>query len=158
MQHVTFIGDSSVDPKVLRRQLAGVLDIDFAPLEQALRSHPGASTVFDIDLSNDTSLLNLKEWLRRKPANAKAIFLTDKTSHLQNTRAYALGATDVLHRPIDGRELVTKLWGDVASLSTDPENAAIRKAPAVSAAPAYAPAAPPAPPAAERVAPPIPNP
>jgi putative nucleotidyltransferase with HDIG domain len=134
MRHVTLIGDSRANAEVLRRQFAGVLDIDFAPLEQALGSNLGASTVFDIDLTNESRLLNLKEWLSRKPANAKAIFLTDKTSHLQHTRAYALGATDILHRPIDGRELLTKLWGDVASLSADPNNVAIGKSPAVSAA------------------------
>jgi putative nucleotidyltransferase with HDIG domain len=134
MHHVTVIGDLRANPRALRNQLAGILDIDFAPIEQALRSDPGASIIFDVDLSNDTSLLNLKEWLKRKPANAKAIFLTDKASHLQHSRAYALGATDILHRPIDGRELLTKLWGDVASLSADPNNAAIRKSPAVSAA------------------------
>jgi putative nucleotidyltransferase with HDIG domain len=76
----------------------------------------------------------LKEWLTRKPAHAKAIFITDKTSHLENTRAVAIGATDVLHQPIDGRALLTKLWGDVESLSADPDNAAIRKSPAVSTA------------------------
>jgi putative nucleotidyltransferase with HDIG domain len=134
MHRVTFVGDSRVDPKFLHRHFAGILDIDFAPLVQALRSDPGATTVFDIDLTKDASLLNLKQWLRRKPANAKAIFLTDRASHLQHTRAFALGATDILHRPINGRELLTKLWGDIASLSTDPNNAAIRKSPAVSAA------------------------
>lgn len=87
-----------------------------------------------IRLNNETALLNLKEWLGRKPKNAKAIFLIDKASLLQRTRAYALGATDVLHPPIVGRELLAALWGDIASLSADPNNAAIRKSPTVSAA------------------------
>jgi putative nucleotidyltransferase with HDIG domain len=134
MLHITLIGDSRAKATIPRGQLAGILQIDFEPLEQALRSDPGASTVFDIDLANETPLVNLKEWLGRKPANAKAIFLIDMTSHLQRTRAYALGATDILPRPINGRELLTKLWSDVASLSADPNNAAIRKSPAVSAA------------------------
>src|ERR1700728_4000769 len=122
MHRITFVGDSRADPKILRTRLAGILDVDFEPLEQALGSDPGSLTVFDIDLANELPLSKLKEWLRRKPSNAKAVFLTDKSSHLQNTRAYALGATDILHRPIDGRELLTKLWGDVASASADPSN------------------------------------
>jgi putative nucleotidyltransferase with HDIG domain len=134
MHHVTLICDSRANPRVLRRELAGILDVDFEPLEQALHSDPGASTVFDIDLANESPLSDVKEWLSRKPANAKVIFLTDKTSHLQHARAYALGATDVVYRPIDGRELLRKLWDDVASLSADPANAAIGKSPAVSAA------------------------
>jgi putative nucleotidyltransferase with HDIG domain len=134
MHHVTLIFDSRANSRVLRRELAGILDVDFEPLEQGLRSEPGAATVFDIDLTNESPLSDLKEWLRRKPANAKVIFLSDKTSHLQHARAYALGATDVMHRPIDGRELLRKLWDDVAALSADPKNTVIGKSPAVSAA------------------------
>jgi putative nucleotidyltransferase with HDIG domain len=135
MHHVTVIGGSRADPKSLRRQFAGVLDIDFVSLEKALCTDPDAAIVFDINLNNEAALLNLKEWLARKPPNARAIFLIDKTSHLQRTRAYGLGATDILHPPINGRELLTILWGDVASLSADPDNnAAIRKSPAVAAA------------------------
>ena len=76
-------------------------------------------------------LLALKEWLRCKPANAKAIFLTDRQSHLQDARAHALGATDILHRPVNGRELLNMLLGDVAALSADPANATIQQSPAV---------------------------
>ncbi len=134
MYQLTVIADLRANTDVLRKQLAGIFDIDLQPLEEAFRAAPGAATVFDIDLRDELSLLKLKCWLGRKAANAKAIFLIDKSSHLQQARAYALGATDVLHRPIDGRELLTKLWGDVTSLSSDPGNAAIRKSPAVSAA------------------------
>jgi putative nucleotidyltransferase with HDIG domain len=134
MHHVTLIGNSRADLKALRRQFAGVLDLDFVPLDQALRSGPGASIIFDIRLNEETALLNVKEWLGRKPPNAKVIFLVDKASLLQRTRAYALGATDVLHPPIVGREVLAVLWGDIASLSADPGNAVIRKSPAVSAA------------------------
>ncbi len=134
LQHVTLIGASSIDPKSLHDRLAGILDIEFKPLEQALRSDPGSSMVVDINLDDEWPRLNLREWLKRKPPDAKALFLTDKTSHLQQTRAFVLGATGILHRPLDSRELLTKLWDDVASLSDDPSNTAIRKSPAVSAA------------------------
>lgn len=134
MRLVTVVGDASTNPKSLRSRLAGIVDIHFEPIETAISAELGLSTVFDIDLNNETPLLRLKEWLKRKPPNAKAIFLTEKTSHLQQTRAYALGATDILYRPVDGRELLTKLWGDAAALSTDPGNTAIRNSPAVSTA------------------------
>jgi putative nucleotidyltransferase with HDIG domain len=133
-RRVKLVGDSHANLKGLRKQIECFIDFDFEQIDQALRSDPGDSTVFDIDLTNDAPLFHLKEWLRRKPANAKAIFLTDKASRLQHARACALGATDILYRPIDGRELLTKLLGDVASLSVDPGNTAIRKSPAVSAA------------------------
>lgn len=104
------------------------------PIEQALESLPSGSIVIDVDLTNVAPLQRLKAWLAHKPAHAKAIFITDKTSHLQNTRAFALGATDLLHRPVEPRALLAKLWGDVASLSADPGNPAIQKSPAVAKA------------------------
>src|ERR1700688_4091089 len=143
VHHVTYIGDPRTD-QALRKRLAGVLEIDFAPLDEALRSKPNACMVVDVDLTKDAMLLNFKEWLSRKPADAKAIFLIDRGSRLQHARACALGATDTIQRPLDGRELLTKLWGsppeaqatqtDIASLSKDPANPAIRKSPAVSSA------------------------
>lgn len=134
MHRITVIGDTRSNPKGIRKRLAGIVEIDFRPLEQAWKSDLGTSTVFDVDLNNDAPFQILKEWLRRKPANAKAIFLTDRNSHLQHTRAYALGATDILYRPVDGRDLLVKMWGDVAALSADPSSAEIRKTPAVATA------------------------
>lgn len=134
MYQLTVIADSRAKIDVLRKPLNGVLDVDCVALNETLPAAPGAATVVDIDLTDDSSLLKLKHWLARRPANAKAIFLIDRASHLQEARACALGATDTLHRPIESRQLLAKLWGDVASLSTDPGNAVIRKAPAVCAA------------------------
>ena len=111
MRLVTVVGDEKANPEKLRSRLAGIVDIHFEPLEVATKAERSLSAVFDTDLNNEPRLQRLKEWLKRKPANAKAIFLTDKSSHLQQTRAYALGATDILYRPVDGRELLAKLWG-----------------------------------------------
>jgi len=65
--------------------------------------------VFDVNLDDEAPLLKLKEWLKRKPSNAKAIFILDKASHLQHTRAYALGATDIVHEPVNGRDLLARI-------------------------------------------------
>jgi putative nucleotidyltransferase with HDIG domain len=134
VHHVAYIGNFRAAEKALRKQLAGVVEIDFVPLEEALNSNPTTTTIFDIDLNNEAALPRLKEWLKRKPDQAKAIFITDKNSHLQNTRAFALGATDLLHRPVDGRALLTKLWGNVASLAAETDNPVIQKSPAISRA------------------------
>ena len=134
MHRVAVIGDARSNPEGIRSRLAGIVDVDFQPLEQARKCDLVVSTIFDVDLNNDAPFEVLREWLRRKPANAKAIFLTDRTSHLQHTRAYALGATDILYRPIDGRDLLVKMWGEIAALSAGPSNDNIRKSPAVAAA------------------------
>jgi putative nucleotidyltransferase with HDIG domain len=134
MYQLVVITDSRANISALREKLVGILDVQFVSLRDALASRPGPATLVDIDLAKQTSLPELKGWLGRKPANAKAIFLVDRASHLQEARAGALGATDVLQRPVDYRALLAKLWGDVASLSADPGNAALRKSPGVCAA------------------------
>ena len=72
-------------------------------LEPLGDAEPGHYTLFDIDLDDELQLIALRDWLRRRPTNARVIFATDKASRLQNTRAYALGATDVIHRPLAGK-------------------------------------------------------
>lgn len=134
MYPVTVVADAHADVDDLPAQFAGIFDIQIISVQEALRSSPGTMTLFDIDLSKGAILPRVGEWLRRKPASAQAIFLIDKASHLQQARASSLGATDVLLRPFNGRELIAKLLGDVSELSADPANEAIRKSPAVCAA------------------------
>ena len=134
MYRVTVVADARADVDDLPDRFGGLFDMRITSVNEALRSEPGIVTLFDIDLNKGGALPRIAEWLRRKPAHGKAIFLIDKTSHLQQARAASLGATDVLHRPIGRRELVTKLLGDVTTLSTDPANEVIRKSPVVCAA------------------------
>ena len=134
MYQVTVVADARADVDNLPDQFGGIFDIRIASVEEALRSVPGAAILFDIDLNKGAVLPRVGEWLRREAAHAKAIFLIDKASHLQQARVAALGATDILLRPLNGRELVTTLLGDVTSLSADPANELIRKSPAVCAA------------------------
>ena len=134
MYQVTVVADAGAGVDELPDQFAGIFDILIASVPVALRSKPGAVTLLDIDLTKTAVLPGIAEWLRRKPAHARAIFLIDRASHLQQTRAFSLGATDTLSRPINCRELVTKVLGDVTSLSADLANEIIVKSPAVSAA------------------------
>jgi putative nucleotidyltransferase with HDIG domain len=134
MHQIAVIGDAHARPDDLGRQLAGLFEVEFEPLKEALDATPRQHTLVDIDLTNDPHLLPLKDWLKRKPKDAKVIFVTDKASRLQEARAYALGATGIIHRPIDGRTLLTKLWGDSATLEILPATPAGNQSPAVAAA------------------------
>ena len=93
------------------RQLAGLFEMEFKDAAKIGSGRPGPYTMIDMDLSDASRIGALKEWLSRKPEGAKVIFCTDKGSHLQDTRAYAVGATDVLHRPVDGRALLAQAVG-----------------------------------------------
>lgn len=111
------VGDAYTRPEDLVRQLAGRFDVDYQLLQSALKNAPQRHILIDINLDDDTQLLPLKDWLSGKPDGAKVIFVTDKTSRLHAARAYALGATDVIHHPINVQALRAKLW-DGATLAT----------------------------------------
>src|SRR5689334_5564879 len=100
MHQMLYIGPTSARPDDLRRQLAGIFEIEVKTLETIRDAAPGQYTLVDIDLNDSSQVLSLKEWLRRKPKDAKVIFVTDKASRLQDARACAIGATDVIDRPI----------------------------------------------------------
>ena len=106
MHQIADFGDLHGNRDRLRKQLASLFDIEFKPLESILDSSLGTYTVFDFDLNDPTHLLRLKDKLKSRPKDAKVVFVTEKTSRLQDTRAFAIGATDVIHRPVDGRTLL----------------------------------------------------
>ena len=87
--------------------------------KRSLDSQLGQYTVFDFNLNDTTHLLKLKDKLKSRPKDAKVIFVTEKTSRLQETRALAIGATDVIHRPVDGRALLAKIWSEARSLAEE---------------------------------------
>ena len=117
---LSFVSTSETSAAALRRQMNGTLDIRFLPLDRILDRTPEYYTIVDVNLKNTSHLLELKEWLRRRPKGGKAIFLTDKSSRIESVQAFALGATDVMHHPLSERELLTRLWGEFTSLVDDP--------------------------------------
>src|SRR5262245_44392294 len=101
MNRLSIFGESLTGLENLRRQLSSVLDVDIHKVEQVAGKAPGPFTLFDVNLDDAAYLTRLKPWIDQRPADAKVIFVTEKESRLQNTRAVAMGATDIVHRPID---------------------------------------------------------
>ena len=116
---VAFVSDSTFDAQRLRRQLAGLLEVRFIELATSTATKPDRFTVVSANLSNASGLLDLKEWMKSKPKDGKVIFATQPGSRLEATQAYALGATDVVSKPIDAKELLEKIWSDFAMLAGD---------------------------------------
>jgi putative nucleotidyltransferase with HDIG domain len=131
---ITLIAETPAGYPALRDQLDGFITVEFQLLEQALHLPLTGAILLDIDLAKGAQLQQVKTWLARKPAKMKAVFVADKASHLQHARAFALGATDILARPLASGDILKLLWGDVTSLSADPDNAAIKNSPAVATA------------------------
>ena len=124
MHRISFITDLGARQEDFRQQFSDVLDIEFRPLKSILDELPKQNSVFDIELSDTEELRTLKEWIGRKPKNGKVIFITDRASRIQGARAYAIGATAVLHRPVDRRTLLTSLRGAASSADDDADGAA----------------------------------
>jgi len=110
--------DASGRTKELARQLASSFELDFQPIQVAVRSDPQRELLVAIDLENCRQLPALKGWLSHKAENARIIFVVDKASRLQEARAYALGATAVVHRPINPLTLLGKLRNNSATVAT----------------------------------------
>lgn len=119
MNRLCFVSDSTFDAERLRRQLAGLLDVRFIELADIHRSKPYRFTVVSTNLGDACRLLDLKEWMKSRPKGGKVIFATQPGSRFEQTQAYALGATDVVSNPIDAKELLQKIWSDLATLGGD---------------------------------------
>jgi putative nucleotidyltransferase with HDIG domain len=131
---LSFVSTCESNAAALRRQLNGTLDVRFLPLDGILDRAPEYYTIVDVNLKHAPHLPELKEWLKRRPKGGKAIFLTDKSSRVESIQAFALGATDVMHHPIRGQELLTRLWGEFTSLAGDPSGLQVPCSPGVAEA------------------------
>src|SRR5207302_3686952 len=89
----------------IRSQLAGIFPIRFHRFDNIRDAAPDQYVIVDINLKENTRILDLKDWLKHRPRNGKAIFVTDKASHFETVRAHAIGATDVVQSY--ARKLVT---------------------------------------------------
>lgn len=119
MKRLSFVSDSTLDAERLRRQLAGILDVRFVELKQIEDLEPDHFTLISTNFSDIPKLLGLKRWIQAKPKGGKVLFATRADSRLETAQAFALGATDVVRRPIEIKELLRKLWNDFTVLAGD---------------------------------------
>ena len=117
------------------QQLRGIFDVQLLSLDELSLATPGEYTLVDIEFKNALHIVKVREWLRRKPSHAKVVFVIDRASRLEEAQAGAIGATCTIHRPIDAKNLLAKLWGDFSKLIGEPQEFLGRKdAPGVAAA------------------------
>jgi putative nucleotidyltransferase with HDIG domain len=134
MHQISFFGDVSVNRDRLRQQLASLCEIEFKPVASSLDSKLGPFNVFDINLNDAEHILKLRDKLKARPKDSKFIFVTDKASRLQEAQAFAIGATDIIYRPVDARTLLTKLWAEPQSLADEKPEFSEKCGPGVAAA------------------------
>ena len=123
MNRLSIISDSSCRAENIDSQLHGVFEIQLFSLDEIPDSPPTQFTVCDVNLESP-HIPALKRWLKRRPNNGKIVLAIDKGSRFQAVQASALGATDLLPRPIEGKLLLKELLGDIESLASGPSAAA----------------------------------
>jgi putative nucleotidyltransferase with HDIG domain len=123
MDCLSIISDSAYRAETIGNQLHGVFQTKLIPLDEIPDSPPPQFTICDVNL--DSPLIPaLKHWLQRRPKNGKIILAVDKGSRFQAVQASALGATDLLPRPLEGKAVLKELFGDLESLAGGPGVAA----------------------------------
>jgi putative nucleotidyltransferase with HDIG domain len=107
MRDIKVVSGSSQRAGELKSRLADFFQADYLCLDDLPRSEPGEFTVVDIDLRDSAQVESIRQWLRTCPT--RGIFVgVDHASHHESTQAYAIGATCLIPRPIDGRQLSRK--------------------------------------------------
>ena len=108
-QHLCVLADSAGKEAEIRSRLGGAFHLDFVEGELSSILKSVAHLLIDVDLKQNTRLRELKDWLGRKKAQGRILFVVDKGSHGQTIQARALGATDVVHRPVDASSVMSRL-------------------------------------------------
>ena len=113
MNQLAAICNSPENAQRVHGQLKGLFDIQCVSPDRLDEAQPpGRYTVVVANLNDLDRVRGLRHWLTQKPKDGKVIFVTDKGSRLDRVRAWAIGATDFLHPPVDTTALLTKLYGD----------------------------------------------
>ena len=124
MNRLFIVSDSAQRAKSLGSKLAGIFDTQLVTPDDIPGTEPSCFTVCDANV-DIARIPGLRLWLKRRPKNGKIVFAVDKGSRIQAVQAYAIGATDLLQRPIEGKSLLTTLLGDIDSLGSAPEDPSI---------------------------------
>ena len=116
---ISVVTDAAQKRDAIRRWLDGYFELEFLQLDEVEGVTLQPHLLLDIDFKDSPRLLELKEYLKRKPKGGKVVFVTDKGSRIQVVQAQALGATDIVHRPLEPNVLATRLSDDFVSISND---------------------------------------
>jgi len=119
MDEISIVSDSADAAADIGRQLAGIFVTQSFLLGGLPKANPSKYTIIDIDLRDGAHLGELRLWLERRPRNGKVIVAVDRGVRRDAVQAFAMGATDVIDRPIVAKALLTRLFGDIGALFDD---------------------------------------
>jgi putative nucleotidyltransferase with HDIG domain len=119
MHRLSIIAESVEAVGHIKDQFAGLFDMSLV-LRRNITAAPSASYAYlDIDLGDRSGFSDLRYWLNALPKQRTVIFAVDKGARRQAVQACALGATELVTRPVDGKMLLNSLLGDFDSLTQE---------------------------------------
>ena len=120
---LAILTDAAPKRETISRQLGSIFDLTFLNPNDVSATELQPPLLCDINLRESPRLLELKEWLNRRPKDAKVVFVTDKANYIQSIQVQALGATDIVHHPLNANALLNQLFDAVDVIwSDDPKN------------------------------------
>jgi hypothetical protein len=120
VDQLSIISDSISRGQDISRQLTGVFATRSFVRDRLLQAPPTKHAIVDIDLEGSSHLADLRLWLDLRPKRGKALFIVEHGVRLQAVQAFAVGATDLVERPVDRKALLTAFFGDIGSLAGAP--------------------------------------
>lgn len=117
MKAISIVAESRSRLADLHAALSGDVAADYLRLEDLHRSSPNDTAILDVDLYEYEEVQTVKTWLSKRPPSATVILCVDDAgSHHQVTQARALGATEVVERPLTPARLRQILFGNDLTL------------------------------------------
>ena len=133
MNRLSIISDSAERTRTVAHQMAGVFETRCFGTNGLPKAAPEEFTLIDVNLTDATRFPGLKLWLKRAPKYGQVIFVVDEKSQQEAMQAFAMGATDLLPRPVERKALLTKLLGDIEALAREASDSLIGSGNGVSA-------------------------
>jgi putative nucleotidyltransferase with HDIG domain len=109
MRQLTIISTNPDRATGISSRLTDTFDVRSLAVEDIAEGAPDPLVFVDIDLSESCHADRVRRWLQRRRGDGAAIFAVEKGSRLQTVRAYSIGATEVLSRPVDAVSLMGRL-------------------------------------------------
>jgi putative nucleotidyltransferase with HDIG domain len=135
VDNLSIICDSPTDAQFVRQQLDGIFDTLFFPVNRIREAEPpGPYSLIAINLGDPVQISDVRDWLRQRPRDAKVVFITRRFSRVEALQAYAVGATDLVHRPFDGKALLRTFYGEFELLAGPASDFLTGNSPGVAAA------------------------
>jgi len=108
LNQINVVTDSDDGGSVFETQLEPHFAVACLHPDDLPAAAPGRFTLVDVNLRDAARVSGLKQWLERRPDDSHVVFGVNRQRPVESVQAYAVGATDVICKPIDPRMIIWK--------------------------------------------------